>query len=70
MGLHPLQMGLGSIIGILLVIIILIIFRYSIRTIKEYERAIVFRLGRLTGEKESCSNALTVTISWRIWEGR
>lgn len=45
-------MGLGSLIGLFfLIIIVLIIFRSSIRTIKEYERAIIFRLGRLMGAK-------------------
>jgi regulator of protease activity HflC (stomatin/prohibitin superfamily) len=33
------------------IIIILIIIAYSIRVVREYQRAVVFRLGRLLGAK-------------------
>ncbi|MEM3832391.1 MAG: slipin family protein [Thermoprotei archaeon] len=36
---------------ILLIVIILIIFSASIKIVKEYERAVIFRLGRLLGAK-------------------
>lgn len=42
----------GEIISIIfLLIVILIILAYSIRIIREYERAVVFRLGRILGAK-------------------
>lgn len=47
-----LQLSLAEIIGIAIVaIILLVIIASSIRIIREYERAVVFRLGRLTGAK-------------------
>ncbi len=47
-----LQIGLGEIIGLFfLVIILLIILGSAIRIVKEYERIVVFRLGRLLGAK-------------------
>ncbi|MEE8132964.1 MAG: slipin family protein [Nitrososphaerales archaeon] len=47
-----LQLGIGESIGIVIVVIImLIIFSSAIRILKEYERAVVFRLGRLIGAK-------------------
>jgi regulator of protease activity HflC (stomatin/prohibitin superfamily) len=46
------QVSLGETIGIAVVaIIIIIIIASSIRIIREYERAVVFRLGRLIGAK-------------------
>jgi regulator of protease activity HflC (stomatin/prohibitin superfamily) len=46
------QIGIGEIIGIFfLVIILLIILASAIRIVKEYERIVVFRLGRLLGSK-------------------
>jgi regulator of protease activity HflC (stomatin/prohibitin superfamily) len=46
------QVSLGETIGIAIVaIIIIIIIASSIRIIREYERAVVFRLGRLIGAK-------------------
>lgn len=46
------QLSLGEIIGIAIVaIIIVVIIASSIRIIREYERAVVFRLGRLIGAK-------------------
>ena len=33
------------------IIIVLVIIAYSIRVIREYQRAVVFRLGRLLGAK-------------------
>ena len=47
-----LQVSLAEIIGIAIVaIILLVIIASSIRIIREYERAVVFRLGRLIGAK-------------------
>lgn len=47
-----LQLGLGEVIGIAIVVIIFVVILASaIRIIREYERAIVFRLGRLIGAK-------------------
>ncbi|MFZ8856776.1 MAG: slipin family protein [Candidatus Caldarchaeales archaeon] len=47
-----LQVGGGTLIaGILILIVILVILRSSIRIVKEYERLVVFRLGRLIGFK-------------------
>jgi regulator of protease activity HflC (stomatin/prohibitin superfamily) len=47
-----LQVSLAETVGILIVVIvILIIIASSIRIIREYERAVVFRLGRLIGAK-------------------
>lgn len=46
------QIEPSTIVGVIfLLIILLIILRSSIRIVKEYERAIVFRLGRLLGSK-------------------
>lgn len=46
------QIGIGEIIGIFfLAIILLIILASAIRIVKEYERIVVFRLGRLLGSK-------------------
>jgi regulator of protease activity HflC (stomatin/prohibitin superfamily) len=45
-----LQVGVGTLLaGILILIVILAILRSSIRIVKEYERLVVFRLGRLIG---------------------
>jgi regulator of protease activity HflC (stomatin/prohibitin superfamily) len=45
-----LQVGVGTLLaGILILIVILVILRSSIRIVKEYERLVVFRLGRLIG---------------------
>jgi regulator of protease activity HflC (stomatin/prohibitin superfamily) len=47
-----LQVGVGTLLaGILILIVILAILRSSIRIVKEYERLVVFRLGRLIGFK-------------------
>jgi regulator of protease activity HflC (stomatin/prohibitin superfamily) len=47
-----LQLGFGEMIGIAIVIIVFVVILASaIRVIREYERAIVFRLGRLIGAK-------------------
>lgn len=47
-----LQLGFGEMIGIVIVIIVFVVILASaIRVIREYERAIVFRLGRLIGAK-------------------
>jgi regulator of protease activity HflC (stomatin/prohibitin superfamily) len=47
-----LQVGVGTIIGLILLIIILIIILASaIRVVREYERAVIFRLGRVIGAK-------------------
>jgi regulator of protease activity HflC (stomatin/prohibitin superfamily) len=47
-----LQVSLAETVGILIVVIvILVIIASSIRIIREYERAVVFRLGRLIGAK-------------------
>jgi regulator of protease activity HflC (stomatin/prohibitin superfamily) len=47
-----LQLGLAEIFGVaVVVIVILVIIAASIRIIREYERAVVFRLGRLIGAK-------------------
>lgn len=47
-----LQLGLAEIFGVaIVVIVILVIIASSIRIIREYERAVVFRLGRLIGAK-------------------
>ncbi len=47
-----LQLGIAGIVGIVIMaIIILIILASSIRVVREYERAVVFRLGRLIGAK-------------------
>ena len=47
-----LQVSLAETIGIsIVVIVILVIIASSIRIIREYERAVVFRLGRLIGAK-------------------
>jgi regulator of protease activity HflC (stomatin/prohibitin superfamily) len=47
-----LQLGIGESIGIAIVVIIMLILLASaIRIIREYERAVVFRLGRLIGAK-------------------
>jgi len=46
------QVSLGEMIGIAIVaIVILVIIAASIRIVREYERAVVFRLGRLIGAK-------------------
>ena len=46
------QVSLGEVIGISIVaIIILVTIAASIRIVREYERAVVFRLGRLIGAK-------------------
>lgn len=47
-----LQVGVGTIIGlILLVLILIIILASAIRVVREYERAVIFRLGRVIGAK-------------------
>src|SRR5919198_3789653 len=47
-----LQVSVAETVGILIVVIvILVIIASSIRIIREYERAVVFRLGRLIGAK-------------------
>jgi regulator of protease activity HflC (stomatin/prohibitin superfamily) len=47
-----LQVSLAETVGILIVVmVILVIIASSIRIIREYERAVVFRLGRLIGAK-------------------
>ncbi len=47
-----LQLSLAEIIGVAVaVIVILVIIATSIRIIREYERAVVFRLGRLVGAR-------------------
>lgn len=47
-----LQIGFGELVGIAIVVIIFgVILASAIRIIREYERAIVFRLGRLIGAK-------------------
>lgn len=47
-----LQLSLAEIIGVAIVVIIfLVLIASSIRIIREYERAVVFRLGRLIGAK-------------------
>jgi regulator of protease activity HflC (stomatin/prohibitin superfamily) len=47
-----LQVGVGTLIaGILILIVILAILSSSIKIVKEYERLVVFRLGRLIGFK-------------------
>jgi regulator of protease activity HflC (stomatin/prohibitin superfamily) len=47
-----LQVGVGTLLaGILILIVILAILKSSIRIVKEYERLVVFRLGRLIGFK-------------------
>ncbi|MCX8203437.1 MAG: SPFH domain-containing protein, partial [Nitrososphaeria archaeon] len=47
-----LQVGVGTLFGLLILVIILIaILRAAIRVVKEYERVVVFRLGRLIGIK-------------------
>jgi regulator of protease activity HflC (stomatin/prohibitin superfamily) len=47
-----LQLSLAETVGILIVVmVILVIIASSIRIIREYERAVVFRLGRLIGAK-------------------
>ncbi len=46
------QVSLGEMIGIVIVaVVILVIIAASIRIVREYERAVVFRLGRLIGAK-------------------
>lgn len=46
------QIGVGGIVGLfILLIIILIILSAAIKVVKEYERIVVFRLGRLLGAK-------------------
>ena len=51
----PVLQGVGDIVNLvvvgLLVIIILILIATSIKIVKEYERVVVFRLGRLIGAK-------------------
>jgi regulator of protease activity HflC (stomatin/prohibitin superfamily) len=44
-------MGQGVIVGIIVAIVIIILLSMSIRVVKEYERGVVFRLGRLVGPK-------------------
>ncbi len=47
-----LQIGVGTVLGlIILVIILLIILASAIRVVREYERAVIFRLGRIIGAK-------------------
>lgn len=47
-----LQVGIGTIIGIVLLLLILVIILASaIRVVREYERAVIFRLGRVIGVK-------------------
>jgi regulator of protease activity HflC (stomatin/prohibitin superfamily) len=47
-----LQVGVGTLLaGILILIVILAILSSSIKIVKEYERLVVFRLGRLIGFK-------------------
>ncbi|MEM1954878.1 MAG: slipin family protein [Nitrososphaerota archaeon] len=47
-----LQVGVGTLIaGILILIVILALLSSSIKIVKEYERLVVFRLGRLIGFK-------------------
>ena len=47
-----LQVGVGTLIaGIIILIVILAILSSSIKIVKEYERLVVFRLGRLIGFK-------------------
>ncbi|MEM3099722.1 MAG: SPFH domain-containing protein [Nitrososphaerales archaeon] len=47
-----LQIGIGESIGIAIVVIIMLILLASaIRIVREYERMVVFRLGRLVGSK-------------------
>jgi len=48
----PLQVDAGTSVGlIILIIIILIIAANMVKIVKEYERAVIFRLGRLLGAK-------------------
>src|SRR5438445_10717007 len=53
--LTPVLQGIGDIVNLvvlgLLVIIVLILIATSIKIVKEYERVVVFRLGRLIGAK-------------------
>ena len=52
LGGASLQVGPGTSIGsIILIIIILIIVANMVKIVKEYERAVIFRLGRLLGAK-------------------
>ncbi|MEN3048023.1 MAG: slipin family protein [Candidatus Caldarchaeales archaeon] len=47
-----LQVGVGALFGLLILVIVLIaILRAAIRVVKEYERVVVFRLGRMIGIK-------------------
>jgi len=47
-----LQIGFGTLVGIILLALILIIILASaIRVVREYERAVIFRLGRVIGVK-------------------
>ncbi|KSW10736.1 membrane protease subunit, stomatin/prohibitin-like protein [Pyrodictium occultum] len=49
---QPAPAGLGELVALLLGgLIALIIIAYSIRVVREYERAVVFRLGRVVGVK-------------------
>jgi len=50
-------MGTGIIIGIL-VVAALTLFAASVRIIKEYERGVLFRLGRLVGERSAGFNLI------------
>ncbi|MBI2127270.1 MAG: hypothetical protein HYU02_08190, partial [Thaumarchaeota archaeon] len=44
--------GVGETVGLIfLAIIIIVILRSMIKLVKEYERAVIFRLGRLLGAK-------------------
>ncbi|MEE8238791.1 MAG: slipin family protein [Nitrososphaerales archaeon] len=52
LGALPLQVNAGTSVGsIILIIIILIIVANMVKIVKEYERAVIFRLGRLLGAK-------------------
>jgi len=42
---------MGYIIGVIVAIVVIIILSMSIRVVKEYERGVIFRLGRLGGLK-------------------
>ncbi|MEM4298588.1 MAG: slipin family protein, partial [Nitrososphaerota archaeon] len=47
-----LQVGVGTIVGlIILVLILIIILASAIRVVREYERTVIFRLGRVIGLK-------------------
>jgi regulator of protease activity HflC (stomatin/prohibitin superfamily) len=58
--LQSVGIGLAAIVLLAVVAVILLILRSAIRIVKEYERGVIFRLGRIQGRaKGQASSSLS-----------